>query len=1055
MKRCSTLIKLKAVFDRGILLIIAISLSIGLYGQDKRSVSGIVKDPDGAPTPGVSVFVKGSTIGTITDVQGNYKLSIPKDAKILVFSFIGMNTLEKQIGSSAVIDVQLTAQVTQLDEMVVIAYGTKKKRDVIGSVSKIKSTDLVMMPGGNFITSLQGKASGVQIVNDGLAGNSPQIKIRGIRSISSGTDPLWVVDGMIGGSVGSLNFRDIESVDILKDAAATAIYGSRGSNGVIIVTTKKGQKGAPSISVDYEYGTTPIIRNDLNQASTADFFKAYDQARFNTGRDAFDPQRDVINSFYTNCDTPITRAEAEQVHINYNDETTRLGSYNDVNLSVSQGSENVSNYASFNYRDDVTSLKGRDLQALTARFNTDYKKGNLTFGFQTQGKYTDGNNTSQWGQAALFPYFKLYDPASPTGYWNAKMGNGTTGMNPMSNIDSKYHQNETRTMDLRINAFAELAIPKVKGLAIRADGSLSYGVSQNNQWIAADITRNASTEGTSGSRSKNTSYSNQFHIFAKYNRTFGLHSFDAVSGIERNRGYTDYLLLSGRNVVGIFQELSSITTFAGNSSGTIGNEGYTESFFNRLDYKYKDRYLVGGSYVREGTSRFSEQNRWGDFYSASAGWIISEETFIKDIKWISMLKLRGSYGETGNQNIPSDASVTVYATRGTNLYNNWTNTYQWSVPNRDAKWEKTGSIDLGIDYGFLNNKVSGSIAYYRQNVSDMLLQVALPASAGIPTSGFGYGNTMWANMGDMYNQGFEFDVSYSAVNKKDFIWTSNLNFTTNGNMVTAMNPAVDAKGTGIISSRPGTITKKGLPIGTYFMPEFAGIDPDKGIPMIWEIDQTIFAKTGETVKTGNKIPGTGTNANKNRIIQNGKTAMPTFYMGWTNNFTWKNFDMSFMLYYSTGNYILNRFQQGLTIGDGRNNFNTDMLTKAWQKPGDIADYPQLRWQGLYNYNDAGAAGSANYATTDYGLDRFLEDASFLRLRNLTIGYTLPTSVRKVMKISGFRIYVSATNLFTITNFTGYDPEIKLRNGSNYQGIDFEGGEAPRTKVFSIGANLKF
>lgn len=1055
MKKCSALTKLKSAFNRALFLTIALLLSIGLFAQEKKSISGTVKDPDGISTPGVSVLVKGTTVGTITDADGNYRLSIPANAKTIVFSFVGMNTIEKEIGNNAVIDVLLSSQLTELDETVVIAYGTKKKRDMVGSVSKVKAEDLKLSTGGNFMTSLQGKASGVQIVTDGLAGSTPQIKIRGIRSISSGTDPLWVVDGMIGGSVGSLNFRDIESVDILKDAAATAIYGSRGSNGVIIVTTKKGVKGAPVINVDYEYGVTPIIKNNLNIASTAEFFKAYDQARINTGRDAFDPQRDVVTPFWTNCDTPITRAEAEAVNINYNDEVSRLGNYNDVNLSVSQGSDNVSNYASFNYRNDVTSLKGRDLQSLNARFNTDYKKGKLSFGFQTQAKYANGDNISQWGKASLVPFYKLYDSNSATGYWNPKMGNGTTGDNPMSNMDSKYRQNESINMDLRLNAYAEIAITKVKGLALRGDASFGYGVSQNNQWISADITRNSSTEGTSASRNKNTSYTKQYHLFAKYNRTFGEHAFDAVSGFEINRGYSDYLLLSGRNVVGVFQEMASIGTFAGNSTGYIGNEGYTKSFFNRLDYKFKERYLLGASFVREGTSRFAEQNRWGNFYSASAGWIISDESFMKNITWISMLKLRGSYGETGNQNIPSDASITSYATRGTNLYNNWTNSYQWSVPNRDARWEKTASTDFGIDFGFLKNKISGSIAYYRQNVSDMLLQVALPASAGIPTSGFGYGNTIWANMGDMYNQGFEFDVTYNIINKKDFTWSSNLNLTTNGNMVTALSPSVDAKGTGIISTRPGTITKKGLPIGTYFMPEYAGIDPDKGIPMIWEIDQALFAKTGETVKTGNKIPGTGTNANKNRIIQEGKTGMPTFYAGWTNNLTWKNFDMSCTLYYSTGNYILDRFNQGLTMGDGRANFNADMLNKAWQKPGDIADYPQLRWQGLYNYKDDGTAGSANYATTDYGLDRFLEDASFFRIRNLTLGYTLPDNVRKSLKISGLRIYLSANNLLTVTNFKGYDPEIKLRNGSNYQGVLFEGSEAPRTAIYSIGASLKF
>ena len=387
--------------------------------------------------------------------------------------------------------------------------------------------------------------------------------------------------------------------------------------------------------------------------------------------------------------------------------------------------------------------------------------------------------------------------------------------------------------------------------------------------------------------------------------------------------------------------------------------------------------------------------------------------------------------------------------------------YMWSVPNKNAKWEKTSSIDVGIDYGFLNNRINGSIAYYRQNINDMLMKVQLPASAGIPNQNFdqNFNNSIWANIGSMYNEGFEFDVTFNAISGKDFSWETSFNLTYNHNKVTALSPDVDAKGTGIINTRPGVITKKGYPIGTYFMAEWAGVDPELGIGMIYEIDQELYEKTGQTVKTGNVIPATGTNVQQNRIIQEGKSGMPKFYGGWTNSFRYKDFDLSFMLYFSTGNYIYNRWRDINTkVEDGRHNIVSGLIENSWQKPGDIAEYPEIRWQNYHNIGDDGTPAQGQYSYTDVGTTQFLEDASFLRLKNLTLGYTLPQPICKKLLISNLRIYFSASNLFTITGFNGWDPEIRLannKNGANAQGIIFEGNEMPQIRTFSIGASIKF
>lgn len=728
-------------------------------------VTGIVKDQKGEPLVGVSVLEKGTTNGVVTDLDGKFAIRVTSGSSMLVITYMGYMKKELSVQRGKILDVSLQEDVSELDEVMVIAYGTKKKRDVIGSVTKVKSDDLVLSTGGRFENALQGKAAGVQIVNDGIAGNTPQIKIRGIRSVSSGTDPLWVVDGMVGGDASNLNFYDIESIEILKDAAATAIYGSRGSNGVIIVTTKRGKQGTPQFSISYEYGVTSLTKKNLGIASTEEYFEVMDLARQHTGKEAFDPQRDVIKPFWNNCESEITREEAMLQHHDYVGMTTRTGFYHDLNVSVTQGSESVSNYASFNYRKDETNLKGRGLESYSARLNTDYKKGLLSLGVQAFGRFRVMDNVSYWDYSPLVPWYKIYDENSPSGYWNPRMGNGATGMNPMALIDGRYRDNESRNLNLRLNAYIELAIPKVKGLAVRADASLGYGNSQNNSWTSNMITRNNNLDGDSGSRNKNTSYSQQYHLFGKYKATFGLHGIDAVVGIESSRGYTDYLTLSGKKLTGNFQELSGIGTYNSNSTGYISGENYGMSFFSRLDYKFMERYLVGASFIREGSSKFVKENRWANFFSASAGWIISDEAFMKSFDWISMLKLRGSYGETGNQNIPSEATITSYAMKPKQFYDGTPNMYMWSVPNKGAKWEKTKSIDVGIDYAFFNNRLNGSIAYYRQNVDDMLLKVQLPASAGIPDKNFSinFNNSMWANIGSMYNEGFEFDINYRGV----------------------------------------------------------------------------------------------------------------------------------------------------------------------------------------------------------------------------------------------------------------------------------------------------
>lgn len=665
------------------LLVLMIGLilpTLSVWGQN-ATITGKVVDPKGEPLVGVSVLEQGTTNGTVTDMNGRYSIVVQKDSSPLRFSYMGFDNQEIVPGKRRVIDVTLTENSVVIDDVVVIAYGTKKRRDMIGSVSKIKSDEMSLMQGGRFENSLQGLASGVQVVNDGMPGSTPQIKIRGIGSIASGSDPLWVVDGIVGGGSTMVNSNDIESIEVLKDAAATAIYGSRGANGVIIVTTKKGKKGGLKFDVHYEGGITPITNSDLGLANTKTYFNIMDEARANVGLNPLDPQKDIIEPYYSNWTSPITREEAMNTDMDWVDLVTRMGHFHDINVALNQGGENSTTYASVNYRSDESSLKGLSMNAVSARLNSEFKKGIVTLGTQSFLKFDRKKSTNKWAVVSdKFPWRKVYDPEDPTGYWNPQMADG----HPTATLDNDYQLSTGENFSFRTTLYMDVNLKWIKGLSVRADASYGYGLAQSDYWLSGLITNTGNVDGNQGNKSKKTTKSQQYHAFAKYNREWTDHGLDIVTGIEANRSYTDNAVVAGKNLSGEFQEPKIIGTMLGNNSAYIGGESYTFSFFNRIDYKFKQRYLLGASFVREGSSKFVKENRFGDFYSVSGGWIISDEAFMRNAGFISLLKLRGSYGETGNQNIPSEVTKNSYSIKSKQYYNNMQNMFLWNIANLNS-----------------------------------------------------------------------------------------------------------------------------------------------------------------------------------------------------------------------------------------------------------------------------------------------------------------------------------------------------------------------------------
>lgn len=1042
-------------------------LSMGAAAQN-GTLEGTVKDVTGSPFIGVNVIQKGTTNGTVTDIDGNFSIRVPENA-VMVFTYIGFSAQEITWDGVSAMDVIMHEDVELLDEIVVVGYGTQKKRDVIGSISTISSEDLIKATSAaSFDAALQGLAPGLMVSNEsGIPGSPVQIKVRGINSISSGTNPLWIVDGIpiastnLGSSfngessqnvMSMINPADIESIQVLKDAAATSIYGSRGSNGVILVTTKSGKKGAMNISVDVKSGVSNWANRDIGLATGPQYIEIMDKAYANSKfSGTFDPQASLNQLDGVNA--TMTRAEAMATNTDWGDVISRTGMFNEVNISATQGSDKGSAYLSLRYRKDKSILKFNDMDLFSANANLNYNlhevfnlnyRGNLSFSDNNRSKSDHGRGgAGGWAQVNAYslPWMKVYDDTDTgiNGFWNPLSGaNALAGISPL-NSESNL---QTVNVLQGLNATLKLA----EGLTLVGEFGANLVFEKGLSYRGAGVR----IDGAMAQENKNQHTIINYNAYLNYDKYFGEdHWLNIVTGVENTRSQYHNTYLESQSLIGSFREVGLPESIKGRS--TLSSESYLRGYFGRANYKYKERYIVGTSARRDGISKFTPENRWATFLSGSAGWIISEEDFF-NASIINLLKLRGSYGQTGNTNIPSGITSDKYSVRtGNNL--GIPSTELASIGNSDIKWETTSTLDFGFDFGFLNNRINGSLAYYKQSVEDMLLAVALPYSAGI----FG-GNVIWQNIGDMQNQGIEFNVDATILNKA-LTWKVGLNFSTNNNKILALDPESDTNNVGITQIEPYedrviTIFKTGLPLGNWYMAESAGVDPEKGIPMIYEVQVN---EDGTTSHTGNIIPGTTSNMEENRMILKGKTSLPKFIGGFNSQFAFKNFDLNMNFSYATGHYIYNRMLQStLTPNRGVRALSHKLLTEAWEKPGDNAKWPRVVMNVQHFYDDEGKPSNdpVTYGTEEkYISSMFLEKGDYLKLNNLTLGYTLPSSLMAKVKVQSLRVSLNVTNLFTLTGFSGYNPEVPLDQASAASFVSYN--SMPQARTYSLGLNLIF
>ncbi len=991
--------------------------------QTKDVTGKVTNSIDGSPLADVTVKVKNAVNSTVTQEDGSFRITVPENATTLVFTYVGFNELEMTI--SSLMSVSLTPGNKSLNEVVVVGYGSANKREVTGSIVRVGGDEVENLPFQSFEAAIQGKAPGVVIESgSGKVGQAMKVRIRGTSSISASSQPLYVVDGLpvVSNSVSDgtndptnplvdINPNDIESIEVLKDASASAIYGARAANGVILITTKKGKLGRKTqidLNLSNNFNQPTRKRGFMDARQYLDLVR---QAGANDGRidfqegiSGYPTEQSAIDDYTTFYEDYVgsfglgTDFKNYEVNTDWQDQLYRNNAQSQqVDLSVSGGSDKTRFYVSGFYNKQEAVVINNTFYRYGGRLNLDHKATdrltvglNLALNRSQLDRISNDNAFSTPGQlVAQLPLSPLNDPAT------GELNSSTLYGNAL--FDAKFNSDEQATFRSLGNAFAELKIhPSLSFRSeLGADVLNLYQESfQGKETIdGAGIGR----AGTVITQSASLNTNNFFTFTPTINDN---HKLSANVGMSYLQNDTKQSITNGEGFpTDAVKNLSGATDV---TFGTSTNNRYTFlSYFLRSNYSFLDKYLLSVSVRADGSSRFGENNRYGWFPAASVGWVISEENFMNNVGFLSFLKLRASYGLTGNAEIGQDNFLGLY---GVSNYPGLPGFTPTQLPNDDLRWEKTTQFDAGIDFGLFNGRLSGELDYYQKNTTDLLLNVNIPTTTG-------YASVL-RNLGKMYNKGVELGLNSRNI-EGDFKWSTSFNIAYNVNKVQ------DIQGQIITSGVQRAI--EGQPIGVFFMQEFAGVDPANG-------DALYYDKDGKTTNSYGLA--------ERRVVGQ---ANPDFTGGFGNNLSYKGFDLNIFFTFVSGNSIYNQggiyMESGL--GNGVDNQTTRYLN-AWKAPGDITDVPR-----------AGISFPTNNRSSSF----WLSDGSYIRLRNATLGYTLPGTVSKLLRISSARLYVAGNNLWTATKYDG-DPEVNTTTLGNISGgIDFY--TVPQARTIAIGLNVKF
>lgn len=994
--------------------------------QQAKKVSGVVKDNAGEPIAGANVVVKGTTNGTVTDMDGNYTLEAPNNATLVV-SFIGYTTKEIKVGSQPTVNVVLAEDAIGLNEVVAIGYGYQKKKDLTGSVSSVSADDMVM--GGtvsNAAQALQGKTAGVQVSQTSKApGGSISVRVRGSNSISSTNEPLYVVDGFPSSEGLNINPNDIESMQILKDASATAIYGARGANGVVLITTKRGKSGENKISYNGYFGAQKII-NPFDLLNGKDYMNLQN-ALF----------KEVAGQEHTENGAYTPSQLQSDVNTDWIDVCTRLGLVQDHNIQFQGGSDKTKVLTSLGYYKQEGVLKNTDFSRISGRVNVDQtindyiKAGATIYAHRETSKFQQYsgnivNSNVLLGILSYDPTVKAYNDDGSYGRVP-----GGRGDNPLANLMER--QNDLKNDKFNGSAYVE--IHPLEGLTAKATGGVEIMHNFEGTYLPASTYQGSIDNGVASTYDY-TGTRQLFEGVVNYMKTFNsIHDFGAMVGYTYEKFSADYRRINAKDFSTDVFSYNNLGAAAQKTSiASNKTENILISFFGRVNYTLMDKYLATVTVRRDGSSRFGSNNRWGTFPSGSLAWRMSEEDFIKNLNVFSNLKLRAGFGVTGNERIGDYASFALMS--NTHLTMDGAGNVagmhinQSSPSNPDLKWETTQQYNIGLDMGFFNNRLSVSVDGYFKKTNDLLLNMDMPFYTGFVSG--------QSNVGSIQNRGFEIDLTSHNLTG-NFVWDTKFNFSLNRNKVLDMGTNGEiriksSKPTGTVTEQEYAVVREGEPLGSLFGYKYVGV-LQEGESYSLQPD----AKPGDPKFAD--LNGDGVLDDKDRGIIG--HANPDFIFGLTNNFAYKGFDLSIFFQGSVGNDLLNMTRMNLELGR-----STEALNR-WTPTNTNTDIPR---NGFYN-TSKGKGGYIN--------DHFIEDASFLRLKNLTLGYTVP--FKKV--VSSCRVYASIENLFTITGYSGFDPEVDTKaydtsknNGSNQTanvgaGLDFNA--YPSMRTYTIGLNITF
>ncbi|UZR99334.1 SusC/RagA family TonB-linked outer membrane protein [Chondrinema litorale] len=1035
------------------------------------------------PLVGVNILIKDTKKGIATDSKGAFKISLEK-SDILEISHIGYKaqqlTFEEVQNNSFI---YLDNQFENLEEILVIAYGRQTKRELTGSVEKLTAAEFKTFNTTSFDQKLQGLISGLQVMNSSGSSAAPvKLLIRGLSSISASSNPLIILDGapLYNSPLGLerslysepqnplslISSYDIESIEVLKDAASTSIYGSRASNGIMIITTKSGLSGKPGFEFTYNTGVSMPVRSvkKLGLANTEQWFNIIDEARENTNLSPFSPS---INTsvFIDDPLDELSREEALLINNDWFDYVLETGKTDEIQLSYKQATEKSNFYVSGNYRKESGIYKPNRFKRFSLRTNISlYPHKNLTLrlrnvfvstvnnrSINTVAGIFDDNLRGGFSQAIVesLPWYPVYNENAD--YWNP-----LSGANILAAADTENFNDEVKQYR-NINSISfSYNFPFVKGLSF--DGIFSTDILQNNSefWVSETISRS----GTFASDQAVTSSILNYNFLTKYHKDFGKHNFEITTGVEaqRNSEKTNFIL--AENIKGNSKEISDKNASIYVNSGITG-ERYLMSYLNRINYSFNNKYYTSVSYRIDGSSAFLPENRWTDFASVSAGWILSEEIFFNST-FINLLKIKASIGETGNQDISDNLFQTTYLNSRRygerDLISGATSIE--NIGAKDLTWERTINYNIGFEFGFLENKYIGEITYFNKKVNNLLLEVPLPYSSTLD----GADPVIWDNAGKLNNKGIEVDLEGYIIYNNNFRWKVGFNATYLKNKVLELHSSVDASGQGV-TSRNVTLTKQGGSIGSYYLARYAGIDLDKGVEMIYEIDQDIYNNEGRTVPTGNLIPATSSNIVANRIYNKSKTGNPDFFGGVSTQIYFKRFTLDILLSFVGGYYIFDyQYHKSHYPSQGYINVFSDLYEKSWRPNVQNAEYPELKWD--YNYewdwdsdNETWINTTGNYNNLSYFTDRYLQKGDFMRLRNITLSYDIPRSILNKINFNTLNIAVSAQNLLTFTGYKGLDPESTIINGdaqlNNLSPSYFRQTPFPNAKSFNLSISAAF